>query len=637
MKSSSLLYPFALLLLICIYACVPDTKEQRITRPDTAAITALIKQGNGIAWNNPDSAKALFKQAIDLSYSRGYTKGVIRSKIALGSFFLQKNDYTNSLIHYEQALNEALKEEIPDSTFIEQLFNNLAATYAYAGDYQESARYFYKALDIATRSKDEIAIARIDNNIGTILYEIDETDKGFYYIENGKNIAYRKAEARYLLPYLYLAESKLLFQKGNFDYALEQCQRAIRLSKQQKTPDALHDAINYCGVIYEAKEMPGNAASCFLQTLALPEDYPGGKMRANIYLGKLYIAGSQFQKAKVYLEAALKIAEKMNARRELVDIYGSIAKLNRSTGDYDKAFSYYERSTALRDSVYGLDKINAVNLLAVKYQTVQKDKEITENKLFIARQKAKIVHKNTLIAGMGLAAFLLISGGLFFYHNRKRLEKQGRELAILRAHSEGEEHERARIARDLHDGIGGFLSTLKMYFGIMEKRIPAIGDTDIYKESTALLDDTITEVRKTAHNLMPELILQHGLIESVRIFCNNVQHDGQLKMDFQYYGLIGHVGNNFQLAIYRIVQELIQNILKHARATCALVQLSQHNDMLDITVEDDGIGFLTDIEHEGMGLKNVKRRVAELSGKLNISSAPGKGTTIYIEFYLQDS
>src|SRR5690606_24291682 len=121
------------------------------------------------------------------------------------------------------------------------------------------------------------------------------------------------------------------------------------------------------------------------------------------------------------------------------------------------------------------------------------------------------------------------------YRNRQRSEKQKREIAVWQALSEGEEKERARIARELHDGIGGLLSTLKMQLRILAKRMPEVAVTDIYQEADGLLDNTITEVRKTAHNLMPELILRHGLVEAIRMFCRSIQQDEGLKMDFQYY------------------------------------------------------------------------------------------------------
>jgi two-component system NarL family sensor kinase len=170
----------------------------------------------------------------------------------------------------------------------------------------------------------------------------------------------------------------------------------------------------------------------------------------------------------------------------------------------------------------------------------------------------------------------------------------------------------------------------------MENRLPEVRVLDVYREASHMLDNTVNDIRRTAHNLMPELLLKHGLSEATRIFCDQVQDNEGLSISYQHYGFIDGPDKRFELSVYRIVQELVHNVIKHAQASFALVQLSQHNDILDVTIEDNGRGLQA---HEGatkgMGLESIRQRVRELQGKININSSAGSGTTVYIEFNLK--
>lgn len=601
---------------------------------DSMEVLRLKKRADSLGWYQQDSALSLYQQSLKLSRDINFEPGIIQNLIGLSFMAISRADYAAGFTYVNEGIRYLSSRNEEGSKNMGVLLNNMGAIYLHTGNYDEAAAFSYKATVIATNNKDFVAIARNANNFGAILSEMGEMDKAFEYIKKGKEIAYKYKEARYILSYLYLNEARIQYWTKKYDDALSKCQRAFQLATEFRQAGVQHDVIHLSGKIYEAKGLLPKAKECFLKVLDMKPDYALGKMRAAMSMGELEIKAGRYPLAKEYLISALQTARALNARRELVDIYKYLAQYYRKTGDYDHAFVHQELATVLKDSILNLEKINAVNLLEVKYRMAQKDKEIAENKLMITSQKAKIVRNNILIWGLILIALATIIILRIYYYNRQRSEKQRRKIAVWQALSEGEEKERARIARELHDGIGGLLSTLKMQLGILAKRMPGVAAIDIYHESRSILDNTMAEVRKTAHNLMPELILRHGLVEAIRIFCNNIRDDEGLKMDFQYYGYIGNLEPGFQLAVYRIIQELLQNVLKHAHAAAVLVQLSRHSDVLDITVEDNGKGFDPSAERKGMGLDSMERRVKELGGNMHISSALGKGTYIYIEFNL---
>jgi len=624
-----------ILCALCACRNAGDSGKSAIAPGDSIEIFRLKAKADSLSWYEPDSAIRLYQRSLQLSRDRHFNLGITENLIGLGFVSINHARYADGFTYVQEGIRHLSSMKEPERKSLATLYNNLGAIYLHTGNYDEAAACCYKATNIATNLKDYAFIARSVNNFSAILSEMGELEKALAYIRQGKEISYQHNIRQYL-SYLYLNEARIQYWKKNYDDALSKCQQSFQLATEFRQVSTQHDAVHLSGMIYEAKGQLSRARECYRKVLDMQSDYPIGKMRAAMSMGELELDAGNNALAKAYLTDALRMAHALDARKELVDIYRSLTQYYRRTGDYDQAFALQEHATALKDSIFNLEKINAVNLLEVKYRMAQKDKELAENKLMITGQKAKIVRNNILIWGLLLIAGTTITILRISYRNRQRSEKQKREIAVWQALSEGEEKERTRIARELHDGIGGLLSTLKMQLGILAKRMPEVMATDIYQEAGALLDNTITEVRKTAHNLMPELILRHGLVEAIRIFCSNMQDDEGLKMDFQYYGYIGSLDPGFQLAVYRIIQELLQNVLKHARASAVLVQLSRHSDVLDITVEDNGKGFDTAVERKGMGLNSIERRVKELNGNMHISSMPGKGTNIYIEFHIAD-
>ncbi len=630
-------------LLICcaflcsLYACRSDnnTGSPVVAPDDSIEIFRLKTKADSLSWKEPDSAIHLYKRSLKLSRETGYDLGVTESLIGLGFISISHARYADGFTYVHEAINHLHDINEPEGKSLATLYNNLGAIYLHTGNYDEAAEWCFKATSIATNNKDYAFIARSANNFGAILSEMGEMEKALTYIQQGKDVSYKHDITRYL-SYLYLNEARILYWKQLYDDALSKCRQSVQLAEEFRQFSAQCDAIHLSGMIYEAKGQHQQARECYRQVLDMPSDYPVGKMRAAISMGALELNAGNNTRAREYLTVAMETATRLHARKELVDIHKCLTRYYRKAGDYDQAFAHQELATALKDSILNLDKLNAVNVLEVKYRMAQKDKEIAENELMIAGQRAKIIRNNLVTWGVLIIAATTIIILRISYRNRQRSEKQKREIAVWQALSEGEEKERTRIARELHDGIGGLLSTLKMQLRILAKRMPEVAGTDIYQEAGDLLDNTITEVRKTAHNLMPELILRHGLVEAIRMFCSGIQNDEGLKMDFQYYGYIGNLDPGFQLAVYRIIQELLQNVLKHAGANAVLVQLSRHSDVLDITVEDDGKGFDTSTESTGMGLNSIERRVKELNGNMHIGSTPGRGTNIYIEFHIAD-
>jgi signal transduction histidine kinase len=216
-----------------------------------------------------------------------------------------------------------------------------------------------------------------------------------------------------------------------------------------------------------------------------------------------------------------------------------------------------------------------------------------------------------------------------------RLERE-QEIGQLKAIVKGEEKERSRVARELHDGIVGLMAAIRMNFSTVQHRHQLLEAED-FREALQQLTDASNEVRQTAYNLMPEALLQGGLIEAVAHHCRAMTENNPLDISFSSIGCLPPMDPDFELSAYRIIQELVQNIVRHSGATQAVVQLNYAENQLDISVEDNGKGIDQDIltsGKKGMGLLNLSR-VKAFNGHIQLNSQEGNGARIYIVFDLK--
>ncbi|MDD4777615.1 MAG: sensor histidine kinase [Fermentimonas sp.] len=221
--------------------------------------------------------------------------------------------------------------------------------------------------------------------------------------------------------------------------------------------------------------------------------------------------------------------------------------------------------------------------------------------------------------------------------NRHKIERLKKEKQLVATQSilDGETAERTRLARDLHDGLGGMLSAVRFNLsGLKDGNTGATiesTDVEIFNKALNTLDESIRELRRVAHNMMPDSLAKYGLKASLTDFCNSISI-----VKFNYFGSGDRLDSKLEVMIYRTVHELINNSLKHSGAKEIIVQIIQEVDRIAITVQDDGRGFDTSATYEGSGLNNIKDRVGTYNGRMEIWSKENEGTEISVEFILSE-
>jgi signal transduction histidine kinase len=281
----------------------------------------------------------------------------------------------------------------------------------------------------------------------------------------------------------------------------------------------------------------------------------------------------------------------------------------------------------MKDSLSGEEVKEKIAELNIKYDTQKKDLKLKDEKL-----------KNTyLLSGVGILLFgiLLLYGA--YVRRKLRYENRLQETLILeqnkstKAIIEAEENERQRIASDLHDGVGQFMTAAKMNLESLFDKLPFTSDKDkeTYSNAINLLVDSVAEVRSISHNMMPNALLKNGLGNAVRTFLDSINQQ-KLKVQLFTDGLNIPIDSNTEIFLYRIIQECVNNVFKHADASELNITILLDHNELDVTIEDNGKGFkLDDLKDKsGIGVSNIKKRVQFLKGNIHWDSEPGKGTTV---------
>jgi len=357
-------------------------------------------------------------------------------------------------------------------------------------------------------------------------------------------------------------------------------------------------------------------------------------------LAAINFQNNNLDKAKKYLKVSRRLSRKL---RDTFYIDRLNSLIFQKEGNYDSAYHYLRKSV---DIEYQLGYKN--NTLESSILTVQNQTD----KLKLDKLELDAKNKKITNWAVALGLTLLFGSAIAFlaHNNTKRkqlLAEQGKtlqeqrvatllkeqELTTIDAMIEGQEKERQRIANDLHDDLGGLMATVKLHFNSLHSKIK--DDTDeLYDKTTRLLDEAYHKIRAIAHAKNSGVIAKQGLLRAIEQMAEKISAANGIAIEVKDFGLDNRLENSLELTLFRIVQELLTNIIKHANATKVNIHLTNHGDTLNILVEDNGVGFHTDkifTDSNGMGLKSIDKRIAHLEGTLHLESEPGKGATVIID------
>lgn len=631
-----------------LFLTAQDTALQRIlAMPDNVSkirqLTDLTPQ-----YVQKDIKKAKELSQLILSIS---TKLNDHEGIADGLSYLSYFD------NYDGKSNEAIAKmirsldhytAIQDSAGLGKVYGNLAVSYEAINKIDSGVYYREKAIAILEKSPTRLLGTQYLNLAAQFNNRFENPVKALHYFKKAAGISESfKDSAKWAMALSGIGLTLIDLQRN--DEALQYATQAVSIAKKCNDLIAISYALEgYGRVLLEKNRVEESIEACREAVkIGLQAGYPDGYIIGAITLGKgLEMKGAYKEESEV-LQNALVQAKEFGNVQFYHDIYSGLASANYHLNNYKQAYTYRMEAVAYGDSMRTERDNRILAYLDARYQTAQKEAKIKQQELNVTNKELQLQKTNRMLASsIGGTIMAFLSALLIYFHfrNKKKLHheqlqtiQKEKELQLLQAVMQGEEKERSRIAKDLHDGVAGMLAAVKMHINSIATEVSEVRNTEGFQQGLKLLDESSQEVRKTSHNLMPEVLLQYGLDEAIRRYCNNVSNSSRLKLEYDVIGDTPRFIDSFELSVYRIVQELLNNIVKHSKASEAIVQLSYQPGILTIAIEDNGIGVSKDdATKDGMGLKSLQSRVKAMNGKIEFESTSGEGFNAYLEFETLD-
>lgn len=613
--------------------------EQKVSAAKTreAKVDALNELG-GYWFNvNLDSATYHYNRAFEISKKINYKKGLFDFASGMGNVYLFQGKYgeLKKLMESSLKLARSFKDKHYEAIFV----TNMGNAAMYNSEYNEAIDYFQEGIKLFLANNEPKYVKNINNYISICFLNSENLEKSIEYANKAYTLSEKENDSSIMCSALSII-GKSYIEKKEFTKAGPYIEKAllfaIKLNMGNEIADARFDksrilfseekykeAIYWCSSAIQYYEETGNIISrvnclCNISISYLKNGEPGKALQS------------------IRLAESLAIENKLASHQLFVN--STFAEIYKETGNYKEAFNYLQKYMIQDDSLNSKVLKSKLQESDAKFQSSEKDREILLLEKSKFKQRTFIYALGSIIGGLLLFSFLMYRN----YTSRKRISEQKivqlqqeKKLDAAQNMLQGEETERTRLAKDLHDGLGGMLSGIKHSFTTMKGNLVMTPENhQAFERSLDMLDSSIREMRRVAHNMMPEALVRFGLDTALSDFCNDINQSGALQVNYQSIGMEGvTLDQTTSITLYRIVQELINNTMKHARATTAIVQITKSEELLSVTVEDDGKGFDTSIlkTNKGIGWINIQNRVDFLKGKLDIRSRTGEGTSVQIE------
>ncbi|MDE1190641.1 MAG: sensor histidine kinase [Arachidicoccus sp.] len=606
---------------------------------DTNRIALLLKIQKLYAHQNFDSsfyylntANALAKELKTTAYAR-----FINTRFA--EYYYNNNDYKKA-IEYTMA-NKKVAESTNDQGLLAQTYNNLAAIYNHFGKYKDAVDCVLKCLDLSEKMKDSTSFPVRYLTASATYYYLKQPEQSIIYAKQAVKFGGQFGN-KYVVMMGMNNMSASYTDLNKLDSAIIILKEQLALAKKEK--DILNTTYSLINLSYNSFKN-GNTEDLEKYTAELNKyaaQMPDDKVIAEIQNAEamgLMMEG-KYDAAKGELDSGIAIANKESSSEALENLYFTYSKLYYVQNKIKEAESYSFKNDSMKNIANRKELSSYAEDIEAKYQTEKKEAQIKF-------QQASIKQKTTLnyfLIGGAVALLIILLLIYRNYHHRQQLQQARineleteKQFTATEAVLKGEEQERTRLAKDLHDGLGGMLSGIKYSFQNMKGNLIMTPNNALaFERSMDMLDSSIQEMRRVAHNMMPEALVKFGLDTALKDFCNDVNQSGALHVNYLSMGLDNaEIEQTTAITIYRIVQELLNNTIKHASAKNAIVQITKTGTDISVTIEDDGKGFDTAVlkSTKGIGWSNIQSRIDYLKGKLDVQSGKGKGTSVLIELH----
>ncbi len=659
----------AIIVLICITWQLPASGQATTRRDSLLAIANRVPNDKAklnaltdlqhyyFEKGQYDSALYYSKRSLPVAIELKNVDDIAQAHYNIGLGFTQLTKYDSADAHVDEI--ERLRPQIKDTTILINAYNTRALLGNYRSDFESAVDALMKAAELIELSKTKSVqnlLAQTYGNIGHNLIAEKQIEKGIEYEKKAlllKGYPYKK---RYdVMIHLdlfgaYLELGDLTTGRLHLDSAVE--------GNKDLNNIAVSVLVAYNkGVYYNAVHDIPQALAAYQESYRLGVQGGTEYYKAEIAsrLAQIYLKQNNYPQAEKFALEGNEIAKRLSDLRVAAETYNTLSQIASGRKDFRKALDYASLYKTFSDSATNQETQQASLALENRYQHQKREKEIAALTAANVAQELDGVKKDRLlIGGSILSAAIIAILALSYFNSKQRraiaekeqilqqeqikfLERQ-QQVVSLQSMINGQETERTRIAKDLHDGLGGLFSTVKMYFSTLQHKNPELGNDELFQKGYAIVDTASVEVRRIAHNMMPEVLMKLGLVNALKDLCDSITSGKLLTVSLEVHGMNARLNNTTEIMLFRIIQELLTNIIKHAQASEAIIQCIREESRLSVIVEDNGRGFNTAEAEAGAhaGIETVKTRVDYLKGKMTIDSQQNVGTTVMMDFLINE-
>lgn len=625
----------------------PLLEKLTSSKVDTNKVRLLNKIGDEYAYNDIKTARRYYLEGYELSKKLNYLLGIIRYFSSEGELLNIEGKYDQTMLLLREGMRLSIERK--DRMREGIMYENMGNTFQEMQRLDSAATYYFKALPIFEGFQDSAKMANVYSDLANVFTQTDKQERALGYINRAIEIS-KNLEDGYYLSHLVNKEN-ILWKLKRRNEAEKVNNQIIALARKLNDVVDMADALqNQCN--HDVERQHFEKLLNHAQELAKLNPQLQSAERttlADYWLSVAYFYRQNYPESRQYIEKALEKSKSLANKEHLRQYYTHYVKVLLAQGTDPKVA---ERYTALADSLQELSFnqsiLKTTKELETKYETEKKELALKQLSAENENRKRQV--------SLLIFSVVVLSGGLLFFvlwmNNRNRVRRQEKTLheqAILQLENEkqllagravlqGQDEERSRLAKDLHDGLGGILSSVKYSFQHMKQSFILQHEHALaFERSMNLLDESLAELRRVSHNMMPESLAKLGLEEALKNYIHTIDENSEIDFTYQSFGLEDiELENIYKTTIFRVIQELTTNTIRHSNAKEALVQVMAKDNQVNITIEDDGVGFDPQKvnRQKSMGLQNLYNRIEYLKGNVDLQTAPNGGCSYYIEIPL---
>jgi signal transduction histidine kinase len=624
--------------LLILFWCLPAYVYAQTGNIDSLKNLALsnnkilkIQANTELCWEykfrDADSARAFGKTAIELAEQINNDSLRANALHAVSITYQAQGNYQQALIYESQTL--ALRDEKKQPIKVADSYNNLGIIQDELGNQAEALMYYDKARRIYEKHNELEKLAGVWVNIGIVHKAQKEYTKAITYYKRATDL-YRTSGNQFGAAACQSNLGSIYLYLRKYDSSLLYSQQAITYFEEQKIKQFLPIALSNAAIAYDTLKNYARAIDYFKRAISIQKEFQSNKELSFslIHLAGIYVKQKLYDDAKNLADEAYTIAKASGIKEQQMQAFNLLAKISEAQQDYKSTLVYFKQAELLEDSIFQLEKTKQIATIETQYETEKKEQLLREQELKLTQNQYLIIFLIILFLLLLLVA-LLWRKKITIETKQLQAEREKQfQIQLTSALIRSQEKERSRVAKDLHDGLGQFISSAKMIINQ--------SNDSWQKQADFILNEMHQEIRKISFNMMPTSLQLFGLGKALQELSDRLKQTIQVTIHINDLTNAKRLPEEEETALYRIIQEWINNSIKHAEAKEIFITLSFEEGKYNLMIEDNGRGFEVEEAEKsnGNGWKNMVSRMQMLNGKFYVDSSPAQaGTTFTLEFF----